>query len=349
MIQPILFLIGSLFMILLSAEFFTNGVEAFGRRLSLSQAVVGSVLAAVGTALPETILPLVAILLHGDNTARKIGVGAILGAPFMLSTLAFFVVGATVVIGMLRKKRKFVLYVDAGSIRRDLIFFIIMYSSAIFLPFLVPYGHILIAVLLVIGYVLYVYSTFKAESADVLHADQLHFEKLFSDFRRLAGMQLRSARAEPYKTTSLILICLQITASLGVMVGGAHLFVGSLEKLSLSWGMSPLLFALLVAPIATELPEKFNSVTWTLKGRDTLAMGNITGAMVFQTTFPVSVGLLFTEWHISGLALLSAVLALISALIVLANIQFGKKISPAAMLFGGVIYIIFALAVLMNR
>jgi cation:H+ antiporter len=77
-------------------------------------------------------------------------------------------------------------------------------------------------------------------------------------------------------------------------------------------------------------------------------MGNITGAMVFQTTFPVSVGLLFTEWQISGLALLSAVLALISALIVLTNIQFGKKISPVAMLFGGVIYSIFALAVLLN-
>ncbi len=348
MIQAVLFLIGSLFIILLSAEFFTNGVESFGRRLSLSQAVVGSILAAIGTALPETILPLVAILLHGGNTARNIGVGAILGAPFMLSTLAFFVVGVTVVIGTLRKKRKFVLYVDTGSVRRDLIFFIVMYSSAIFLPFIVPYSHLLIAGLLVICYVLYVYSTFKAESADILHADQLHFEKLFSDFRRLTGMQLRSARAEPYKTTSLILICFQITASLGLMVGGAHIFVGGLEKLSVSWGMTPLLFALLVAPIATELPEKFNSVTWTLKGRDTLAMGNITGAMVFQATFPVSVGLLFTEWHISGLALLSAVLALLSALIVLANIQFGKKISPAVMLFGGVIYCVFALAVILK-
>jgi len=348
MIQPILFLIGGLFMILLSAEFFTNGVESFGRRFSLSQAVVGSILAAIGTALPETILPLVAILLHGGNTARNIGVGAILGAPFMLSTLAFFVVGAAVVSGMLRKKRKFVLYVDTGSIRRDLIFFIIMYGLAIFVPSFVPGSRVLIAGLLVIGYVIYVYLTFKAESADILHADQLHFEKLFSDFRRLAGLQLKSARAEPLKTTSLILICFQITASLSVMVGGAHIFVASLEKLSYSWGMSPLLFALLVAPIATELPEKFNSVTWTLKGRDTLAMGNITGAMVFQTTFPVSVGLLFTEWHITGLALLSAVLALISALTVLANIQFGKKISPAAMLFGGVIYCIFALAVILK-
>ncbi|MGD0283236.1 MAG: sodium:calcium antiporter [Dissulfurispiraceae bacterium] len=349
MMLSILFLIISLLMILLSAEFFTNGVESFGRRFSLSQAVVGSILAAIGTALPETILPLVAILLHGDATARKIGVGAILGAPFMLSTLAFFVVGLTVLISMLRKKRKFTLYVDTDSARRDLIFFTIMYSTAIFFPVLVPRAHVLTAVLVVFGYVLYVYSTFKAESADILHAEQLHFEKLISDIRRVAGFQLKSARPEPHKTTSFALICFQIAASLTVMVGGAHIFVGSLEKLSVSWGMSPLLFSLLVAPIATELPEKFNSITWTLKGRDTLAMGNITGAMVFQSIFPVSVGLLFTDWNISGLALFSAVLALTSALIVLANIQFGKKISPLALLFGGVVYSIFAIAVVIYR
>jgi cation:H+ antiporter len=333
-------------MILLSAEFFTNGIESFGRRFSLSQAVVGSILAAIGTALPETILPLVAILLHGDATARKIGVGAILGAPFMLSTLAFFVVGLAVLISTFRKKRKFALYIDADSARRDLLFFTIMYSAAIFFPVIVPHSQLLTAGLLICGYVLYIYVTFKAESADILHAEQLHFEKLISDMRRLAGAQLKSARPEPHKTTSFVLICCQITASLTVMVGGAHIFVGSLEKLSVSWGMSPLLFSLLVAPIATELPEKFNSITWTLKGRDTLAMGNITGAMVFQSTFPVSVGLLFTDWNISGLALFSAVLALTSALIVLANIQLGKKVSPATMLLGGLIYSIFALAVL---
>ncbi len=43
---------------------------------------------------------------------------------------------------------------------------------------------------------------------------------------------------------------------------------------------------LLVAPIATELPEKFNAVIWIRQGKDTLAMGNITGAMVFQASIP---------------------------------------------------------------
>ena len=57
--------------------------------------------------------------------------------------------------------------------------------------------------------------------------------------------------------------------------------------------MSQVLLALVVAPIATELPEKFNSIIWIRQGKDTLAMGNITGAMVFQSAIPVSVALIF--------------------------------------------------------
>ena len=70
------------------------------------------------------------------------------------------------------------------------------------------------------------------------------------------------------------------------MIFGAHTFVKGLEHVALRFGMNPLLFALILAPVATELPEKVNSITWTWKGRDTLAIGNITGAMVFQSTFP---------------------------------------------------------------
>jgi cation:H+ antiporter len=126
---------------------------------------------------------------------------------------------------------------------------------------------------------------------------------------------------------SLMLILFQVGGSLAVMIMGAHTFVESLEHVSVRFGMDPLLFALILAPVATELPEKFNSVTWTWKGRDTLAIGNITGAMVFQSTFPVCVGLLFTEWKLTGMAFFSAVIALVSAFVVLLDITFRKRIS----------------------
>src|SRR3954463_13814883 len=92
-------LVGAFFVILMGAELFTNGIEWFGRKLQLAEGAVGSVLAAVGTALPETMIPIIAILSgSGSQASHGIGVGAILGAPFMLATLAMFVTGAAVLV-----------------------------------------------------------------------------------------------------------------------------------------------------------------------------------------------------------------------------------------------------------
>jgi cation:H+ antiporter len=339
MLDQAFFLLFGLGLILLAAEFFTNGIEAFGRHFSFSQAVVGSIFAAVGTALPETILPVVAIFMYGGASAREIGVGAILGAPFMLSTLAFFLVGVTVTAATFVKKRRFEILVEAHSIKRDLIFFLVMYSIAIILPILG--GKVLlvpIAVSLVAGYALYAYMTFRGESAGMEHAEGMYFWRITKRMK-----QSRSGVHPP-----LFLILFQILLALAVMIKGAQTFVHSLEQVSVRFGMNPLLFSLLLAPVATELPEKFNSVTWTWKGRDTLALGNITGAMVFQATFPVSVGLLFTDWQITGMALLSAVFAIISSVAVLGVIVVQKRISPFSMIFGGVLYLIYAIVLIIR-
>jgi cation:H+ antiporter len=339
MVYELFFLVLGLLLILFAAESFTNGVETFGRRFNLSQAVVGSLLAAVGTALPETLLPIVAIFFYSGSSAHDIGVGAILGAPFMLSTLAFFLVGLTVLISYARKRRKFEINVEFHSTKRDILFFLVMYSMAIMLPAIA--GRTLspfIAVLLIIGYVIYAYRTFRGESAEIEHSEDMYLWRLY----RKTGL----TRAE---RPHVVLILFQILGALGVMITGAHTFVESLEHVSVRFGMNPLLFALLLAPVATELPEKFNSVTWTWKGRDTLAIGNITGAMVFQSTFPVSIGLLFTEWKLTGMAFFSAVIALVSTCIVLLELTVRKRISPFTMLFGGGLYLIYAIVLIAGK
>ncbi len=329
MAGEIFFLFAGLFLIFLSSEGFTNGIETLGERFSLSQAVVGSLLAAVGTALPETILPIVAIFFYGGKSAKDIGIGAILGAPFMLSTLAFFLVGLTVFVAYLKKKRKFELIVETHSTRRDLFFFLPMYSIAVLVPVFAGRAFsVLIAAALVGGYVFYAYRTFRSESADVEHSEELYLSKL-----------LKNKHSDKL---GFILILLQVAGCLFVMILGAHTFVASLEYISVRFGMNPLLFALLLAPVATELPEKINSVTWTWKGRDTLAIGNITGAMVFQATFPVSIGLLFTDWKLTGMAFFSALIALVSTFVVLIDLTFAKRLSPFTMFFGGVLYLIYA-------
>jgi len=339
MAGELFFLLIGLLMILLASEGFTNGIETFGRRFGLSQAVVGSLLAAVGTALPETILPIVAIFFYSGESAKDIGVGAILGAPFMLSTLAFFLVGLTAIASYMKKRRGFGINVETHTARRDLLFFLPMYSTAVFVPLAAGRSFsVLISVLLIGGYIFYAFRTFQHESADLEHSEEMYLSR-FCRKIKLAGAD------NPH----LFLIILQVVGSLTVMIAGARTFVESLERVSVQFGMNPLLFALLLAPVATELPEKINSVTWTWKGRDTLAIGNITGAMVFQSTFPVSVGLLFTEWKLTGMALFSAVIALLSALTVLAELTFRKRLSPLTMLIGGAFYLVYAVVLIVNK
>ena len=110
----------------------------------------------------------------------------------------------------------------------------------------------------------------------------------------------------------LALISLQLLVSLGLIVAGAQIFVIHLENVSHELGVPALMLALVIAPLATELPEKFNSLIWVRQGKDTLAMGNISGAMVFQSCVPVSVGVVFTEWVLTEAALVSAGIALAS-------------------------------------
>lgn len=325
-------LLFSLILILISAEVFTNGVEILGKKLSLSQAVVGSILAAVGTALPETILPLVAILLHKGQAGHSIGVGAILGAPFMLSTLAFFFIGVTVFISSVLNRRDFSFDAELSTVKRDLVFFIFMYSCGIFLPMFIK-KHFLVAILLIVGYIFYLYKTFKSESEGIIHEDKLYLEKLLGKIFPIAKFKV-------------FFSFLQVLLALFVMIEGAHRFVEALHSISIHFNFDPLIFALLIAPVATELPEKFNSITWTFKGRDTLAMGNVTGAMVFQSTFPVAVGILFTDWQIKGYALLSACLALSISFLILGEILIKRRISPIFLIFSGFFYILYAVIVM---
>ena len=315
--------IGGLLLILVAGELFTNGIEAIGDKLNLSKNFTGSVLAAVGTALPETILPIIAVIFFSESAGTEIGIGAILGAPFMLSTLAFPLVGITVLIGYLLKKRNISLNIEEVGLRRDLVFFLFAYSIALFI---VPYENhmlrILTAIFLLGLYFFYVYLTFRGESEDMEEVEHLYF-------------------APKSENPPLFLMIFQVVVSLTLMIGGAHAFVHGIESISLQFGLSPLLFSLLVAPIATELPEKVNSILWILRGKDSLAIGNISGAMVFQSTIPVSFGVVFTHWNLDGLAFVSGIFAIIAGFFALTLSYANKKLIPFGFTAGIVLYLIY--------
>jgi cation:H+ antiporter len=336
----VVMLLLSLALVLLASLLFTNAVERLGLRLGMHQGAVGSILAAVGTALPETVIPVIAILWFRDARAADVAVGAIAGAPFMLATLAFFVTGAAVIIYSFLGRRSRVMRVDSSVISRDLSFFLVAYLLAVlttFVPGLFAL-RIVVAIGLLVSYVFYVRITVRSEAHQMEEVDHLYLARLF-----------HSAPAPaPAPAPSLPLIILQLVLSIVIMLAGAHMFVNYVEALSILAGVSPLILSLILTPIATELPEKCNSVIWIGRSRDTLALGNITGAMVFQSCFPVAFGVLGTPWDLCAnhyVTLVSALLALACVALVLFCTR-KKSLSPWLLLIGAPAYALFVAYIL---
>jgi cation:H+ antiporter len=327
--------------ILLGAELFTNGIEWFGKKLELAEGAVGSVLAAVGTALPETMIPIIAILFAtgaSEAASHAIGIGAILGAPFMLSTLAMFVTGVAVLIVARRRVRGDVMPVNTTVLAHDMRYFAIAYGIAVgaaFLP-LEPVWTKWIAAAVLIGiYAWYVKAHFEADpNVDAADLAPLRF-------RRLDRVHLDHSEAPRLRVVNL-----QVLAALGLIVAGAVFFVQAVENIALQIGVDEALLALVIAPIATELPEKFNSIIWVRQGKDTLAMGNITGAMVFQSTIPTVVALLFASsaWHIgqgSYTAFASAGIAFLASAAIFIPMARRGVLRGRDLLVGGVFYLAY--------
>ena len=320
--------------ILFGAELFTNGVEWVGEGFGLSEGAVGSVLAAIGTAMPETILPLVAIIAGSHGVGDEVGVGAILGSPLMLSTLAMCILGITV---LASRKRSAELRVTPGVIRQDLVTFLVLFALAVIAGVVhVRPFHWVLSVVVLVAYGFYVAKHFRTPDEKRLEEEAATSVKPLY-IRRFARRVLRRHWGPPPPTWATIM---QTLVGIAVIVGGARLFVIGVTELSERLHVSPLAFALLIAPVATELPETFNaSIIWARRGnKDTLALGNMTGAMVFGTAFPVSVGLLLTPWRLTGDSLAAALVALVAASTLYVSLRVRGRFSGPFLLAQGVFY-----------
>ncbi|MBI3589772.1 MAG: sodium:calcium antiporter [Candidatus Melainabacteria bacterium] len=345
--ETLFYFIISLFAILISCIIFSNSVEWLGARLNLSHGITGSILAAVGTALPETVVPLVAIFWginkenlvkvltgHADslNSVNQISMGAIIGAPFMLSTVAFFLIGFSswTYFKTGRRKSK-IINMDKTVLERDLTFFIVSFSLAFLAIFLSHLFHVIFAVLMLILYAVYLYLTIKEESNNEYKGEEL--EENLDPFLL--------TKIIPALKPTMFLIWLQLIVSLALLIFSAHYFVEVIKEVSSQLLLPAFVISLLLTPIATELPEKFNSWMWIRQKKDTLAVGNISGALVFQSTFPVTIGLLFTSWQVqSSISYLIFIFCLICASIVLFALK-KNKLSYKTFLFCGVFYLIY--------
>ena len=326
MALTILLFLGSAVAIYLACEYFVNGVEWVGQRLNMGQTATGTILAAFGTALPESVVTLVAVV-FGTNAAEKdIGVGAALGGPLALSTLAYSVVGLTLLGSRtLAVRRKSRLDVDTKRLSRDPSWFLGLFIFKIGLGLIAFAWKPWLGILFLLAYGLYI----RQEMAGGAGAAEEEGET----------EPLTFARHAEVPGTGIAM--LQTSLALIVIFLASRLFVAQLGALGPALGLEPQLLALLLSPIATELPETMNAIIWVRQGKYRLALANISGAMMIQATIPTAFGLIWTPWLLTPPLLVAAgVTALAIAVMVLAFRR--GMVSRGLLAWMGLLYLLFA-------
>jgi cation:H+ antiporter len=337
--------------IYLSCEWFVNAVEWLGVRLNLGSMAVGTVLAAFGTALPESVVTLVAVTTGSTADVRNIGVGAAMGGPLVLATVAYGVTGAMLLLQRRTRNREKVLVgVGAASLvarsvvepdtadsdaawsttsqtarlARDQRWFMTVFVVKVALGLVAFALKPWLGVVFFAGYAVYFWREIRgAQAGDVAEV--------------VEPLKLQPRVTQPANAAVLA----QTLGALAVIFVSSQLFVHQLDAIGPMLGLSGAVTALLLSPIATELPEIMNAIIWVRQGKTQLALANISGAMMIQATVPSGLGLLFTDWRLDHALLWSGAVTMAAIAYLLTMIR-KHRLTPTRLALSAVLYLLFA-------
>lgn len=327
-------LLGCAIAIYLACEWFVNAVEWLGVRLNMGTLAIGTVLAAIGTALPESVVTLVAVTMGHSSLSKDIGVGAAMGGPLVLATIAYGVTGWM----LIRRKRS----LASGDDKRDLLEDVDLSR----LPTDQKWFLSIFIVKVALGLVAFAIKPWCGLLFFAAYG--VYFVKeMRADAEAHSSIDLEPLKLQPNrKTPSGWALLVQTVITLAIIFVASQLFVAQLEWAGPELGLSAAVTALLLSPIATELPEVMNAIIWVRQGKTSLALANISGAMMIQATVPSGLGILFTPWHFDGPLLLSGVVTIIGILYLLWLMRTKRFTSTRLALSAG-LYGVFALGLVL--
>jgi len=321
MLTALLFLL-SAGAIYLACEYFVNGVEWFGQKLNLGATATGTILAAFGTALPESAVTFVAVILGKTPEQKDIGVGAALGGPLVLATIAYAVVG--VALWMNRRKLQRadnLVRVEHGRLARDQSWFLGIFVVKCALGLVAFAFKPWLGVFFLAAYGLYVWRELKDDSTA-------------PEEEELEPLKFQPKAVDP----SLWWVVAQTTLALIVIAFASHTFVKQIEAIGTALQLSPHLVALVLSPVATELPETMNALIWVRQGKERLALANISGAMMIQATIPSSLALFATPWLFDAPLMVAGVLTGVAVIYLWLMFRRGRMdarwLVPVGLLYG---------------
>jgi cation:H+ antiporter len=325
--------------IYLSCEWFVNAVEWLGLRLRVGPLAVGTVLAAFGTALPESVVTFVAVVFGSGPEQKDIGVGAAMGGPLALATAAYGVTGFMLLTSRRARRTREDLG-DTAKLARDQRWFLVIFVVKVTLGLVTFAFKPWLGLLFFAAYGVYFWREMRPADSDDSDGSE------DADGRERAAVDVEPLRLQPKRETPATWAVLtQALATLAVIFVASQLFVHALEAIGPMLGLPAAVTALLLSPIATELPEIMNAVIWVRQGKTHLALANISGAMMIQATVPSGLGILFTPWRFNGPLLLSGVITIVAMLFLLLALGSGR-FSSRTLTWAAAFYGLFAVCLI---
>jgi len=323
-LTALLFLLSAV-VIYAACEYFVNGIEWLGKKLNLGATATGTVLAAFGTALPESAVTFVAVILGRTADVRDIGVGAAMGGPLVLATIAYAVVGVA-----LWSNRRHLGRIDTcvqakeARLARDQSWFLSIFVVKCALGLIAFAFKPWLGVMFLLAYAVYVWRELKNDD-DVADHDEL-----------LEPLKLQPRASTP----SLLAVLVQTGLALLVIAVASHVFVSQIEAIGMAMHLPPHMVALVLSPVATELPETMNALIWVRQGKERLALANISGAMMIQATVPSALAIFATPWMFDTPLLLSGVVTA-AAIIYLWQLFRRGRVDGRRLVPVGALYLLF--------
>ena len=242
---------------------------------------VGRVLLSIATTLPE-----IAIVMYAAaNGSYGVAIGSGLGSNLLMMTLGLAIM---LIIATTRLSKAPLKHIDVSTFKNDMLF-LIFAAVLSFVLFLDGYNYIdgFIFLGLFAGYIVLSLYEMKIENKEKVANTMNHnSDNADNDDKKLIIEKGISYNNRKFiKAMGAFLI-----GAIGIVIG-AEPFIHSLEGFSADVGISAVILAVIISPIAGEMPEKISMMLLARKGAAgaAIAIANVLGSKILNNTLLLAV------------------------------------------------------------
>lgn len=318
-------LLGSMAIVFIGALIFTNGIEYVSCRMNWASSFTGAILAPLFTSIPELVLFLVAVFSYGGTSGEQIGIGTLFGQPFMASSISYGLVLIAMLIGYFLKKRSDLCLEVERALMIPYIFMAILFPMVL-LPDIFRFRYFQALMGLFLGFFYFYY---------------------VSMMYRRRKVETPSEPEDPYMCRIFnadLAAIVQLILSIVLLYVGSEMLVSVIDSIAGHMNVSAMGMAIILAPVATAIPETMSAMIWAYRGKDTLSISSLIGEQILYSTLYPAIGLFTVAWILDTHAYFSVLATTFMSVIILYHINKGK-IPTRVLGIGFVFFITYALMI----